>query len=118
VGTAGLVGITGLTAQISSLSVQVNKTSDTTTAPSKVLDFNDGTEANPLSFEVSTGPSSDAVTIDIDGNEGVLLAVMTNLTLDVFGFVQLDGSLAFKQATASFVLTDQHGTTDTTTLAT
>ena len=51
--------------------------------------------------------------LDIDGDEGVLLAVMTNLTLDVFGFVSLDGSLAFKKATGSFTVTDASTHTST-----
>ena len=56
---------------------------------------------------MATGPAPAVpVTLDIDGSEGVLLAVVTNLKLDVFGFVQLEGSLSFKKATSSFVLTD------------
>jgi hypothetical protein len=50
----------GLTAQISSLS-GAGEQDEQTTAPNKVLDFNDGTGGQPLSFEVSTGPSSDGL---------------------------------------------------------
>ena len=109
VASAGLVGIDGLTAEVSSLSVVVNKTSSLT-APNSVLDFVDTadntTDTNAATVSIATGPDSADVILDIDGDEGVLLAVMTNLTLDVFGFVQLDGSLAFKKATGSFIVTD------------
>ena len=44
--------------------------------------------------------------------------MVTNLKLDVFGFVQLEGTLSFKKATSSFVLTDATtGVSDATTLA-
>ena len=36
---------------------------------------------------------------------------MTDLTLDVFGFVTLSGSFAFKKANGNFVLTDGHSST-------
>ena len=62
---------------------------------------------------IATGPDTADVVLDIDGDEGVLLAVMTNLTLDVFGFVSLDGSLAFKKATGSFTVTDASTHTST-----
>ena len=119
--TAGLVGIPGLTAEISSLSVQVNKTSDLVNT-NTVLDFvnsaeaTNATDTDAASRTIATGPDpAPSVVLDIDGDEGVLLAVQTNLTLDVFGFVQLDGSLSFKKATGSFVLTDA-GTHQSTAL--
>ena len=82
----------------------MNKTSSLT-APNSVLDFVNSdetintTDTNAASVTIATGPDTADVVLDIDGDEGVLLAVMTNLTLDVFGFVSLDGSLAFKKAT-------------------
>jgi hypothetical protein len=101
VGSAALVGIDGLTAEITSLSVEVNNTSDTV-SPNRVLDF-----SGANSRDVATGPApAPVVTIDIDGAEGVLLSVQTNIALDVFGFVQLDGSLSFKKASGDFVLSD------------
>ena len=121
--SAGLAGIEGLTAQVNSLSVQVNKTSDQEHG-NKVLDFVDsvesvnGTDGAAGSREISTGLTTPAVVVDMDGDEGVLLSVMTGITIDVFGFVQVDGSLAFKKATGSFVLTDATShESDATTLA-
>ncbi|MCK9365464.1 MAG: hypothetical protein M0P74_17920, partial [Syntrophales bacterium] len=114
VASAALVGIEGLTASVNTLSVIVNKTSSATAA-NKVLDFVNSaegintTDTDAASIEITTGPATDPVTIDIDGDEGALLQVTTNIELDVFGFVQLDGSLAFKKATGNFVVTD--GTT-------
>ncbi|MHB8107976.1 MAG: beta strand repeat-containing protein, partial [Candidatus Cryosericum sp.] len=111
VATAGLVGIEGLTASVNTLSVIVNKTSSTTAA-NKVLDFVNSAEGinindtDAASRTITTGPATDPVTLDIDGDEGALLQVTTNIELDVFGFVQLDGSLAFKKVTGSFVVTD------------
>ena len=100
------LAIDGLTAEISTLSVEVNKTSDLVNT-NRVLDF-----AGVSSRDVATGPApAPVVTIDIDGGEGVLLSVATNIKLDVFGFVQLEGSLAFKKATGSFMLTDANTNT-------
>ncbi len=118
VASAGLVGIDGLTAEVTTLSVEVNKTSSLT-APNSVLDFVNSdetintTDTNAASVTIATGPDTADVVLDIDGDEGVLLAVMTNLTLDVFGFVSLDGSLAFKKATGSFTVTDASTHTST-----
>ena len=115
---ASLVGIDGLTASVTSLSVIVNKTSSLT-APNTVLDFANSaetintTDTDAASRSIATGPTSSPVTLDVDGDEGVLLQVATDLTLDVFGFVQLDGSMAFKKATGSFVVTN--GTTHAST---
>ena len=82
-------------AEVDTLSVQVNNTSDGTNT---VLDFS-GTN----SHDVATGPApAPLVTLDMDGAEGVLIAVMSNLTLDVFGFVTLNGSFTFKKASGTF----------------
>ena len=96
----------------------MNKTSSLT-APNTVLDFVNSdetintTDTTAASVTIATGPDTADVVLDIDGDEGVLLAVMTNLTLDVFGFVSLDGSLAFKKATGSFTVTDASTHTST-----
>ncbi|MEX1348572.1 MAG: hypothetical protein AB1Z31_12640, partial [Desulfobacterales bacterium] len=121
--SASLVGINGLTAVVNDLSVEVNKTSDLV-ATNTVLDFvdtDDGTNSQDVgaaSWLISTGPATPDVTLDMDGDEGVLLSIETDIELDVFGFVQLDGSFAFKKATGSFVLTDADtNTSDTVTLS-
>ena len=68
----------------------------------------DNTATESGHYDRSTTPS---VSLTQDGDEGALLSVMTNLTLDVFGFVTLSGSFAFKKANGNFVLTDGHSST-------
>src|SRR5690606_8465191 len=62
---------------------------------------------------VATGPDS-SVTLDIDGDEGNLLQVAGQLTLDVFGFAALNGSFAFKKANGTFTIADGETSTQLT----
>ena len=115
VGSAALVGIPGLTAKVTQLSVQVNKTSDTDNS-NKVLDFVDSaedvniTDTAAAGWPISTGPApAPDVILDLDGDDGALLQVSAALTLDVFGFFFVDGTFAFSKSTQTVNLSD--GTT-------
>ncbi|MBC8496829.1 MAG: hypothetical protein H8D37_04135, partial [Chloroflexi bacterium] len=101
VASASLVGINGLTA-ISSLSVIINRTSDTNN-PNKVLDFKDTDDATnatdnaATARSIATGPTTPDVSLNIDGDEGSLLQVSGGLTLQIAGFVSLTGNFGFKK---------------------
>ncbi|HMJ89761.1 MAG TPA: hypothetical protein VK530_08085, partial [Candidatus Acidoferrum sp.] len=119
IGGASFDGIDGLVLNVVSLSIEVNKSSDALN-PNKVLDFADTTgfnadngKAAPIDVAINT---TETETISFDGNEGELLKVAGGLEIDVFGFVSLSGTFAFKKATGQFAITDS--TTNTTTLLT
>ncbi|MEI8268205.1 MAG: hypothetical protein WCI59_20950, partial [Betaproteobacteria bacterium] len=102
VGAASLVGVSGLTASVSDLSVQVNRAA----ADGTVVDYADGATA----LTVLTGPASE-LELSIDGGRGQLLRAEGHVALDVFGFVQLEGDFAFDKASAPVALTLSDGST-------
>ena len=64
--------------------------------PDLVVDF----AASGL--QISTGPlPGDSITLDMDGLEGALSRVSGQLTLDLFGMLQLDGGFAVEQSLAT-----------------
>ncbi|MDB5857653.1 MAG: hypothetical protein JWQ76_1342, partial [Ramlibacter sp.] len=95
-GSAGLVGTDGLVVTGESLDVVVNQAG---TVGDKVVDFS----AAPLT--VATGPGTSA-TLDADGALGALLRASGHLKLDLFGFVQTEGDVAFEKSTRSVTLSD------------
>jgi hypothetical protein len=99
---ASFVGVEGLTVGVNTLSVVINRTSDTA-QPNTVLDFAntelyDGDNA-VTPFVPGVGPA-----IDVDGNQGALLSVSGDVTLDLFGFVNVSGNLGFTTANRTFVV--------------
>jgi hypothetical protein len=116
VGDASLDGIDGIELSVVSLAVVINRTSDAINT-NTVLDFVDSPEnaddnGIALTVTVDTGPSN-SVDLDIDGDEGDLLAVSGGVELDLFGFLTLSGGIAFKKATGDFFITDPIGETTT-----
>ncbi|MEN9773246.1 MAG: hypothetical protein RL322_316, partial [Pseudomonadota bacterium] len=109
VGSAQLGGIEGLTAELSNLSVSVNRSSTDGT----VVDYSPDAVANDGSrrtaVQVLTGPTSD-LELTIDGKRGDLLEVRGRAALDVFGFVQISGEFAFERASAPVDITLADGT--------
>ncbi|MEI6029517.1 MAG: hypothetical protein WCT47_22850, partial [Betaproteobacteria bacterium] len=66
-------------------------------------------------LEVRNGPEADdTFELTMDGSRGQLLEVRGNLTLDVFGFVQLSGEFALEKSTDEVVVAgeDDPATTD------
>jgi hypothetical protein len=91
VGAASLVGVNGLTASVSDLSVQVNRAG----ADGTVVDYAEGA----TELTVLTGPASE-LQLSLDGARGQLLRAEGRVELDVFGFVLLQGDFAFDKASA------------------
>jgi len=94
--SAGLIGVEGVTVTGESLEVVVNRAG---TAGDEVADLS----AAPLT--VATGPDS-SVALDIDGSLGALLRASGHLRLDLYGFVQVEGDLAFDKSTRTVTLAD------------
>ena len=87
------MGIEGLTLSASDVSVEVNQ------------EHGDGTVADfsgtPLT--VMTGPGS-TLDLSTDGSLGELIRVSGHMSLDLFGFVQVEGDLAFEKRTTEITL--------------
>ena len=116
---AGFLGIEGFEVGVEDLAVIVNRT-NSTTAPNRVLDFadTDGDDGDDAA-DAFVPPVGDVV-LDVDGNEGSLLAVAGNLNVTLFEFVNLSGFLSFKTATGDFKIADNttNDRTDFTPLTT
>ncbi|HEV8077503.1 MAG TPA: hypothetical protein VGP45_03870, partial [Marinobacter sp.] len=96
VGSAGLIGVDDLTVAVDSLSVVINRSA----ADGSTADFSAGaTELNVL-----TGPASSQA-LSLDGSRGEVLEVSGNLSLGVFGFVQVAGGFALTKQSAPLDLT-------------
>ena len=113
-GSATLVGVPGLTLGASSISVAFNSTSDAAN-PDKVLDFDAAGSVAGIEVVPNIGPA-----LDLEGENGAVLAVSGDIALDGFGFVVLagtfemakqtgvaidDGSLSFNADVLSLALT-------------
>ena len=101
------------------LEVVINRTS--VVDGTKVLDFVDTDDFDADNGTGSFLPPTGSIVFDMDGNEGPLLSVAGNLTIDLFGFVSISGFFGFKTATGTFkvALNSTGGdATDFTTLTT
>ena len=88
VDSASFVGVDGLTVAVTSLGISINQAGLGT---DRVIDY--GTDATDLT--IATGPSSD-LTLTMEGSKGRLLQVAGDFELDVFGFLQVEGSFAIE----------------------
>ena len=93
-GSVEVVGIDGLTLSVEELLVNVNQAS----VGAPVIDFKSDT------LDVKTSSAGDTITLDMDGARGALIEAAGYLTLNVFGFVQVEGNLAFTKSTESVTL--------------
>ncbi len=91
----GFVGIEGITATGSDLSVEINRASGT----SAVLDLNEA----PLL--IRTGPV-DFMSLDFDGASGELTRAQGHTELDLFGFFAIDGDFGFEKSIRTVNLSD------------
>ena len=96
VGSAGFVGVEDLTVAVDSLSLAINRSA----ADGSTADFSDGA----TELAVLTGPASSQA-LSLDGSRGEVLEVAGNLSLDVFGFVQVAGGFALTKQSAPLDLT-------------
>src|SRR5690606_22797099 len=83
------------------LSINVNQAGVLTDA---VVDYS----AGATDLTVATGPTTD-IAFTMDGSKGTLLQASGDLVVDVFGFVQLDGSFAIEKSTGEVTLADTDG---------
>ena len=97
VSSAGFIGVDGLTIITETLSVNINQAAE----DGSVIDYSDGA----TTLVVLTGPASE-MTFDMDGSRGELLQVSGQMTLDLFGFMQLDGGFALDKGMGSATLAD------------
>ena len=94
----------GLVIEATGVEVAVNQAGGTATT---VIDY--GTNATDLS--VATGSGGSSLDLSIDGALGETLRASGHLELDVFGFVQLEGDLAFEKRSATVTLARTAGQT-------
>ena len=100
--SASFVGVEGLSIAADGLQLQVNRAA----ADTSVVDYRTG----KTDLSILTGPASN-LALSLDGSKGQLLQVAGHLTLDVFGFVQVDGDFALQQASTPIDLKLSDGTT-------
>ncbi|MBU3653249.1 MAG: hypothetical protein FGM44_09210, partial [Limnohabitans sp.] len=90
--SAGFVGMDGLTLSVDSLHVDVNRAATDNT----VVDYRNGA----TTLNIITGPAG-TLAMTLDGSQGALIRAAGHVNIDLFGFVQLEGDLAFEKAAAS-----------------
>ena len=91
------VGIEGLTAEGTDILVAINKAA----ADGSVVDYSLGA----TELVVATGPDS-TLQLDMAGSDGPSLKASAHLTLDMFGFFQVDGDFALSKTVGSVTLSD------------
>ncbi|MFM8474422.1 MAG: beta strand repeat-containing protein, partial [Planctomycetaceae bacterium] len=99
VGNIGVVGINGLTASASGLSVNINRAARN----GQIVDFS----RTPLTIPI--GSVSD-ITLNYAAADGPMLRATGTLDLDLFGFVSLSGSFAMQKSSDQLVLADGNST--------
>jgi len=109
VGSAALVGVDGLTVGVETLSVSVNRQALDTSVVDYSLKAGSTTERK-TDLTILTGPASD-MALTIDGGRGQFVEASGHLTLDVFGFVQVNGEFAIEKASTPETLTLSDATT-------
>ena len=90
VNAASFTGVTDLTATVTTLSVEVNRAATDAT----VVDYATG----KTSRSIKTGPSS-TLDLTLKASDGALLRATGTLELDVFGFVQAEGTFGVEKRT-------------------
>ncbi|MEN9776203.1 MAG: hypothetical protein RL322_3273, partial [Pseudomonadota bacterium] len=93
------VGIDGLTASGSQLSVEINRKA----ADGSIVDF----ATSSLTVTTGTGETPPTMTLDMAGVDGQLLRARGTLDIDVFGFVQLSGGFGIEKKTGTVTLNDE-----------
>ena len=94
-GAASLSGVSGLTLAASGLALSYN----TASAGQRVADFSG-------SHALGTTVAGKTLTLSADGSKGKLLEASGNLTLDAYGFLQVDAGFAIRKATEQVKLSN------------
>ncbi|MEN9775556.1 MAG: hypothetical protein RL322_2626, partial [Pseudomonadota bacterium] len=112
VGSAAFVGVEGLTARVDTLTLGINRAAFDGSVVDYALtaDTSDAEDQRYTDLAVLTGPGS-SLALTLDGSRGVLTEARGRLSLDIFGFVQVEGEFAIEKADAPVTLTLDGGDT-------
>ncbi|WP_420226204.1 hypothetical protein [Pigmentiphaga litoralis] len=94
-----VVGMGDIELAADTLTVSVNQASKVNDA---VVDY----AAGKTDLIVATGPSN-TLALSIDGAKGEMIQAAGHLTLDVYGFFQVDGNFAIEKSSSSVTLADK-----------
>jgi len=98
------VGIEGVEVGATDLAVEINRgVAGTGATPDLVVDY------SAEQFEVRAGSGEQVVVLDADGSWGELTRAAGNVTLGLFGFVRLEGNVAFESSTRTVKLAPVEG---------
>ncbi|MDP1573114.1 MAG: hypothetical protein Q8M04_02640, partial [Pseudomonadota bacterium] len=97
--SVALIGIDGLTMAGEDLGLAINQAA----ADGSLIDY------AAQNLVIATGPGS-TLALDLDGGDGELLRASGHLSLDAFGFFQVEGDFALEKKTASVTLNDASDT--------
>ncbi|MDY0292890.1 MAG: hypothetical protein RBR02_11220, partial [Desulfuromonadaceae bacterium] len=104
VGSAGFIGVEGLTLNASNLNVEINRTSESG-ANARYLDY----AIAPLEVKTGSG-EEDVMNISIDGTAKELTQISGEMEINLFNFFSTSGSFALKKSTMyDIALKDEQG---------
>ncbi|NIB45223.1 hypothetical protein HBA55_36960, partial [Pseudomaricurvus alkylphenolicus] len=96
VGSAGVVGIEGVTMAVDTVAIEINKEA----VDGSLIDFQDATD-----LEVVVGPDT-TVQFDLADDKGDYLQITGNAEFDLFGLVKASGDFGVEKSSQSVILTD------------
>ncbi|MEI7785530.1 MAG: hypothetical protein WCK08_14170, partial [Betaproteobacteria bacterium] len=102
--TAEFIGVSELEAKVDTLTLAINRAG----SDGSLVDYRQGTTALTVSTGTISQPNS--LSFDLDGRLGELTRASANLSLDVAGFVAVQGALAIEKSSQTVTLND--GTED------
>jgi hypothetical protein len=104
-GALSFVGIEGLTAKASDISVAINKANKADANGLAVDQVVDYAGAGATALAVKTGTDS-SKTFSLEGSEGKQIKAAANLDIDLFGFFSVKGGVAVEQRSQNVTLSD------------
>jgi hypothetical protein len=109
VGAAEFAGIEGLTLSADNLSLAINRpASDDTVVDYSLTNPADPTSARKTDIAIRSGAASE-ITLSLDGSRGEYAEARGHVSLDLFGFVQIEGEFAIEKASAPIDITLSSG---------
>jgi hypothetical protein len=95
-GEVSFAGVEGLKVEVTTLELQVNReASDGSVVDYALVDAKDESKGRKTELSVATGPSS-SLELTMDGADGELTRLTGKLSLDVFGFVTVEGDFGIE----------------------
>ena len=92
------VGLDGLTAAGSNINVALNQAA----SDASVVDYG----AGATNLSIATGPGGSAIALDMRGADGPSVKASAHLTLDMFGFFQVNGDFALSKSVGAVKLSN------------